>query len=232
MRGSLLVVITILLGMGLRAQDGDYRAIRSDQLWLSTRVELKPFKKLGASNNLLTKVNGSLELGYRSEGLFRQTNFFFLDMNLRRKINHWLRGGVEYRFALREADLTNRSRLQLFIRTKRKRFGQFDVTYKGRYQHTFDPTDTKRHVVRNRIAVTYRTPDFRVNPRVSVESFTSFQNTGIHYSGIRYKLGGNVNLPNGQELNIAFVHDREVGVFEPEYRTAISLGYSFDLEND
>jgi len=228
MHRSILVLLTATLALALSAQDADYRAIQSNQLWLSASVGLKPFKELNTGSYFLTKVNGSLELGYRSEDFFGQTNSFFTDINLNRKINKWLRGGVEYRLSLRGSGAGTRSRAQFFLRAKQK-VGQFDVAYKSRYQYRFVSRDRERHVVRNRISVTYRTPNFKVNPQVSAESFTSFRNTGILYSGMRYKLSGNVNLPNGQELDVALVHDREIGVFEPEYRTIVSVGYSFGL---
>lgn len=223
-----LTIILVLFPLGLWAQDGGYSPIRSNQVWLSASVNLRPFKELDTRSDFLKKIKSSVELGYRSEDFFGQTNSLYTDISFRRKINDWLRGGIEYRFALKDSDSRNSSRLQFFV-TSSKEIGQFDLDYKGRYQRKFVSVTKERHVLRNRISLTYRTPNFRINPKLSAEAFTWFRYTGTQFAGMRYSLSGNVNLPNGQELDIGIKHDREIGVYEPTYRLIFSVAYSYDL---
>ena len=223
-----LLIPVLCLGNILLGQDADYGPNRSNNFWTSASFSWKPFDELGSRNDFLEKIRSSAEIGHRTEDFYGETSQLFLDLNFRRKVTDWLRAGVEYRFSLRDSDSRNRSRIQFFAYNTWE-VGQFDVRFKTRYQHRFVDVTGERHIWRNRVSLTYRTPDFRINPKVSAESFTHFSFRGMEYRGIRYSLAANVNLPNGQEVDFGIKEDREIGVYEPRYRFIGFVSYGFDL---
>ena len=199
------------------------------QTWLSASIRFRPLKQVGIAKGRASKrLDMAVEWAHRSENFLGQRASLFTDIATRYKVNEWLRSGMVYRHTFRDARRNDGNRFQFFAQTKRE-VGRFDVSYKIRYQLNLVDVDQERHVIRNRLGLEYRTKDFRINPVALAESFTWLHYSGNRYVGIRYTVGGNVNLPNGQEIDFGLKHDREIGVYSPTYRTIFALSYSYEL---
>jgi hypothetical protein len=226
---GILILFCLSVSAGFAQESTGSEPIRSGAVWLSGSIKFKPLKQMGISKGHFSKrFDMAVEWAHRSESLFEQTSSVFTDITTRYEVNDWLRAGVVYRHTFRDALNEDGNRFQLFAQTKRE-IGQFDASYKFRYQYNIVDVEGGRHVVRNKMDLEYRTKGFRINPVAAVETFTWFHYTGIHYVGIRYAIGGNINLPNGQEIDFGLKQDREIDVYEPTYRTIFALSYSYEF---
>lgn len=225
----LLCCLTIIPVLATAQDEGGSVPTLQSQTWFSASVRFKPLKQVGIAKGRASKrFDMTIEWAYRSEDFLGQRTSLFTDITARYKVNDWIRSGMVYRRSFRDASRNDGNRFQFFAQTKRE-IGRFDVSYKLRYQLNLVDVDRQRHIIRNRLGLEYRTKDFRINPVALVESFSWLHYSGNRYVGIRYTLGGNVNLPNGQEIDFGLKHDREIGVYSPTYRTIFALSYSYEL---
>jgi len=226
------MIVLLAGGAKLRAQgEAELKPGRDMELWLSAAVETRPFsdKSRVAQTAFMKHFRTALELGYRSNENLGNGKNTYATLGIRYKVNDHLRFGVDNRYNIRDRNSSNSYRID-FGPTFSAKAGRFDLGYRATFQHEFIPVYRVRDYLRNRVSVGYRIKGFRVDPYVSVESFTAFHYKGNYYAGIRYDIGGHVNLKGDHALDIALRHDREIGVAEPLYRTIIVVAYEFEWQ--
>lgn len=211
-----------------RAQDALRPATRSE-VWASAAVQgrLPVFLKdvLGGSYKNLRMRS---ELGYRSTDVFFEGRQFYLDVNLRYKLDKGVAVAFEHRFAKRaSADgLRHRSIVQLELD---RNVGRFSLGYRSLWQHSYVEWGGQREVFRNRFELGYDIPKWKFDPEASIEFFNWARPEGWSYFGTRYRLGTQYKLKKGHALSLALVHDRERDRAWPTHRWITSVTYALNL---
>jgi hypothetical protein len=87
-------------------------------------------------------------------------------------------------------------------------------------------------VLRNRLAVEYNIPHWKLDPHISAEAFSGLHYTGNSLVGMRYEFGTDVALDKKKDhtLDLAIRHDREINEDDPQYRWIFVVGYDLELK--
>lgn len=214
--GWLMLLGSLLAGLDLRAQDRQ-RVDRWSELWLDAGVR----GKLGKG------WKGIGEMGYRTGDELGRGRQFFLNGEVRRKLNKYLDAAFEQRAAFR-SNASDRFRSGLMLMVG-ERFGRFPLGYRLNYQHVWAGEDPARNVLRNRFEMGYDVRGFQFDPEASIEFFTRLGSTRPGYDAVRYKLGTSWTFSKGQQLSFNLVHDREQNRHTPDRRWIFAFGYMLDL---
>ena len=209
--------------------DAELRPGKDLEMWLSAGIEMRPFtdKSRIAQTPFAKRFRTALEAGYRSNENLGNGKNVYATLGLRYKVADGLKLGLDTRYNIRDRASKNSFRID-FGPSYSRSFGKFGLGYRLTFQHEFIPLYRVRDYLRNRISVGYRIKNFRMDPYVSVETFTAFHYSGNYFAGIRYDLGAHINLKGDHGLDVVLRHDREIGVAEPLYRTIIVLAYEFN----
>jgi len=211
-------------------QDDLLRPTQKTELWTSMQVQWRPFRntKRIAEPQFYRRFRAAAEVGYRSDDAFFAGRQIYFDIMGRYRINkHW-RVGFDHRYGLRPGrEDRQRSLVQVAYRQKWKRF-QFD--YRLRYQHAYRPPGRVRSFARNRLMVSYNIRRWKLDPEVSMETFTWVGYKGNIYRGARYSVGTDWSPWKGHSIAYKLVHDRETGVKWPEFRWIHSISWSINLD--
>lgn len=211
-------VILVLLRAGAPALAQEPQEVdRWSELWLDAGVR----GKLGKG------WKGIGEMGYRTGDELGRGRQFYLNGEVRRKLNKYMDAAFEQRVAFRFND-TDRSRTGLMLMVG-ERFGRFPLGYRLNYQYVWPGEDPARNVLRNRFEMGYDVRGFQFDPDASIEFFTLLGGERPGYDAVRYRLGTTWGFAEGQRLSFALVHDREQGRNTPDRRWIFAFGYTVDL---
>lgn len=229
MRFTLLI---FFLWAALRgsAQESGLKPRLIQEGWLSVTMQFRPFKN--TSRMVEPKFNKRFrlasEVGYRSDENLSGGKQVYLDLAVRYKFTDFLRAVAEHRFSFRGAEKTNSQRTS-FQAQLRGQWKRFIGDYRIRYQHEYlDPMDVQDQL-RNRIGLTYDIRKWKLDPEISMETFTWFGYLGPRLIGTRYSVGTVWTPGKNHEIGFQVMHDREHGVYDPLNRLIYSLSYSLDI---
>ena len=226
---AILVALASLAGPQACAQiEPELKPERDLETWLGVALETRPFVQPSrkADRPFNKNFRTSFELGYRSNENLGSGKSVYSTLGFRYRLAKFLRVGMDHRYIMRDTQSNNTYRIDLQA-TSSVPIGRFDLDYRITGQHEFIPVYRFRDILRNRIALEFRTPKFPVNPYVSTEVFTVFHYTGNQLAGMRYDLGFKIDLGKDHGIDLIMRHDREIGVEAPLYRTIISIGYEY-----
>ncbi len=230
---SAVVVLAFAGALACRAQDAEpLKPRQSAEFWLSTSVDVKPFSKKSGQvyeRKFYKKFRLSGELGYRgNENLFNG-KLLYTVLGMRYRFNKHVRLLLESRYNMRGPTGTNsfRNDLQLDLSTKVDRF---TLGYRFTAQHEYIEMTAYRDIVRNRASVEYNIRKLPVNPYLAAESFTLMHYEGNMLIGMRYTLGAQIDLGNGQSLDLGVRHDREINLYDPLYRWIFAASFDMSLQ--
>lgn len=228
LRASLLLVLALLLGTRLHAQENGLKPRQTAEFWLSSTVLLKPLGT-GFDSKALKRTRLSGELGYRGQENLTDSKLLYGVLGVRYKFSKHFRAMLENRYSLRGPTSTNsfRNDLQFDATTS---FGRFGLGYRMTLQHEYADVTTYRDIFRNRIGIELNTKKFPIDPYVAAESFTALHYTGNMLIGMRYTIGANWNLGDGRSLDLGLRHDREINLYDPLYRWIIAASFDVNLD--
>jgi hypothetical protein len=230
-------LLAVLLGAvaGVRAQEKPLLKPSTDaELWLSAGVEWKPFAKKSGQvyeRKFYKRFRILGELGYRGNENLTSSKLVYTMAGVRYRITDFLRLGAEYRYNVRDKYTSNSHRVdvQALITAKH---GRFDLDYRPSFQHDFVAPVRYRTLLRNRLALAYDIPGFKLDPHLSVETFTALHYTGDRLIGLRYEAGTSVTLDKKKRnsVDLAVRYDREQGLTSAKYRWIFAIGYQFTVK--
>lgn len=202
---------------------------RSTRVWLDLQVRGKApgFMKDMLGEKAYKRIRMLGEFGYRTGDELSRGRQFYLNGEVRYKLNKNLDLGIEQRVAFRYNN-TNRHRSGIKLMAE-ERFGRTTLEYRFNYQHVYLPRGTYRDFIRNRFGVGYDIPKWKVDPEAAVEFFTGFGPNGPRYDAVRYKLGSSWAAAKGHRIGFKLVHDREQNRRRPDYRWIFAFDYRMDL---
>lgn len=189
---------------------------RWSELWIDAGIR----GKLGRG------WRGIGELGYRTGDELARGRQFFLDAQVRRKLNKYVDAAFEQRVAFRFND-DDRLRSGLMV-LMRERFGRFPLGYRLNYQHVWALADPARNTFRNKFEAGYDIRGFQLDPELSIEFFTELGGDDPGYDAVRYRLGTSWAFAKGQRLSFHVVHDREQRGRRPDRRWIFAFSYMFN----
>lgn len=232
---SVLLVPLLCAAAALHAQDKPMLHPSTDaELWLSAGVEWKPFaKKSGQAyeRKFFRRFRVLGELGYRGNENLTSSKLLYGMAGARYRLTDFLRLAAEYRYNVRDKYRSNSHRLdvQALITAKH---GRVDLDYRPSFQHDFVAPVRYRTLFRNRLSVEYDIPRNKLDPHVSVESFTALHYTGNRLIGLRYEAGTTLPLDKKKRntLDLAVRYDREQNLPGPKYRWIFALSYRFEVK--
>ena len=202
-------------------QDGELR--------IGFGAEYKPFAKASDQpyeRQFYRKFRLLGEVEWRANENFVQSKMLNVTGGLRYKLTDFLRLGAEYRYSFRDRYHSNVQRLGLSARFQQKK-DRTEVGYTLSYQHYFILPKLDRDLLRNKVTIGYNIPNFKLDPRFAIESFTALYNEGNRFIGMRYELGTEVALDKKKKgtLELAVRYDRETNVKEPVHRWILVLAF-------
>lgn len=201
-------------------------------MWWSASIETKPFKSNRvAEREFFKKFRAQLELGHRRHENLLWTQQTYLDVTAKYRFKKWFRMAVTYRYSARDKYSMNRQRFVVDA-SLRKKMKRYRFSYRLRYQHNFGPLppipDLKS--IRNKFKLAYNIRKCPIDPWISAEILTSFNYLGTNLKATRYQVGANYNMDKGHSIDIAYRHQRQIGVYLPTYENIISISYAYYLK--
>lgn len=223
------MLLACLSCTSLAAQESPLRPVRDAELRISAGAEYKPFAKKSGEvheRQFYRKFRLLGEVEWRAGENFSRTKMVNLTGGLRYKVNDFLRLGAEYRYSFRDRTRSNVQRLDLNARLQAKK-DRTSLKYGIRWQHEFTPPGLDRTLLRNKLAIGYNIPKFKLDPEFSAEAFTALYYKGNRFTGMRYELGTEVALDKKKKgtLELAVRYDREMNVKEPDHRWMLVLAF-------
>ncbi len=201
----------------------------SDELWSSITLQGRPpkfFNKLiGKETRKKIVLKG--EIGYRSADSFFAGRQIYFDAGIGYKLSKTFTLGVEQRYSYRPNG-QNRTRTIFQLGTEVEA-GRFQFDHRFRYQHNYREFGSQRELLRNRFAVEYNFPKWKLDPYFSTEFFTWAHPQGLSYVGTRYRFGTQLNLGKAHSIDLSIIHDRERDIAWPQHRWIYSIDYGFNL---
>jgi len=207
-----------LLCMAAHAQESGLRPARDTELRIGVGAEYRPFSKpIAPLLNRNLRVLGDME--WRADENATRTKMVNLTGGLRYKVSDLLRLGTEYRHSFRGRDRKNVGRMEVNARLSATR-GRTDLKYTASFQRYSTPLKLDRNLMRHKLSVEHDIRKFKLDPVLSVESFTALHYTGNLFIGMRYELGTEANLDDKKTktLDVAVRYDRETNIPEPVQR--------------
>lgn len=207
----------------LRAQDLlPLHPATHGELWLSAAAEYKPFTKKSGEvyeRKFYRKFRLTGELGWRSNLDPYSSKLGYGSLGTKYRLLDFMKVGAEYRYTVRDKYTSNSSRidLQLWLNWKKDRVS---LDTRTEYEHDFIRVVKLRTVLRNRVAIEYNIPHWKLDPHLSAEAFNAFHYDGNKLIAMRYEAGTDVDLDKKKRrtLGLAVRYDREVNVAAPGYR--------------
>jgi hypothetical protein len=228
-----VLVLAFAGGSRVSAQDtSPLKPRQSAEFWLSSTVTFKPFSKKDGQvyeHKFFKRFRMSGELGYRgNENLF-DSKVLYTVLGFRYRVNKHVRLMLENRYNMRGPSGTNsfRNDLQLDLTTKAGRFG---LGYRLTGQHEYIDMLAYRDILRNRIEVNYNVKDLPLTPYAAAESFTVIHYQGNLLIGMRYTLGAQWDLGKGRSVDLGVRHDREINLYDPQYRWIFAASFDMTLD--
>lgn len=221
MKAPLHIIGTVLAGLlcfTVQAQESGLRPERDTELRIGVGADYRPFSKpIAPLLNRNLRVLGELE--WRADENATRTKMVNLSGGLRYKVSDLLRLGTEYRHSFRGPDRKNVGRMDLNARFSVTR-GRTDLKYTVSFQRYNTPLKLDRNLLRNKLSVEHDIRKFKLDPVLSVETFTALHYTGNLFIGMRYELGTEMNLDDRKTktLDVAVRYDRETNIPEPVHR--------------
>lgn len=188
------------------------------ELWTSVSA----YSKLGKGFRLTG------EQGFRFSDNGTSISTTYTDLGLRYKINDYLKVVGTYRFMVKPTEL--RHRIQLDLGVSAPKINRFDFSYRTRIQQLHSPNSNPAATWRNKVSVSYDIKDDPITPFIAGEIFYDFHYTGNCVTRMRYTAGASLNLPNGQELSLAYRFEQEYNVVGPWRAHILSVNYDFKLK--
>jgi hypothetical protein len=232
----LAACVFCLCSLAARAQDGGtLKPATHGELWLSTTLSYKPFAKKGEkakdSGPFYRKLPVIAELGWRNRLDPLANKMCYGTLGTKYKVFDFLKVGAEYRYTVNDRYDPNESRLSLPLWLEWNK-DRVTFTHRFTYQHDFIPVTKVRTVLRNRLAVEYNIPHWKLDPHISAEAFSGLHYTGNSLVGMRYEFGTDVALDKKKDhtLDLAIRHDREINEDDPQYRWIFVVGYDLELK--
>jgi len=205
---------------------------RDFALWASASIETKPFKSDRlVERQFFRKFRVAAELGYRREENLLRLDQTYLELSAKYRIKKWFRVATTYRYSMRDKYSINRHRIVVDANL-RKKMKRYSLRYRLRYQHNFGtlPPIPDLKSFRNKLSLHYNIRKFPVDPWISAEVLSSFSYLGTNVGAVRYQIGAGYSLNKVHSFDVAFRHQRQIGVSLPTYRNIISISYSYYLK--
>lgn len=231
----LLCGLLLPVAAGLRAQERPLLKPSNDtELWVSAGVEWKPFAKRSGQayeRKFYRRFRVIGELGYRGNENLTSSKLMYTIAGARYRFTDFFRLGMEYRYNIRDRYTSNSHRVDVQALLTAK-WDHFDLDYRPSFQHDFVAPVRYRTLLRNRMAVEYDIPKWKLDPHVSVESFTALHHTGDRLIGLRYEVGTDITLDKKKRngVDLAVRYDRELGLPSPKYRWIFAIGYRYEVK--
>lgn len=232
MRTASRVILLLLVALPIRSLAQERARPTIDQeLWMSAAVEGRASFLGGLlGKDVAKRFRTSGELGYRSADSFFAGRQTYLDAGIGYKVNDHVSVGGEARYAYRSG-LEDRQRACIMFQY-RTEVDRLEIGYRFDYQHNFRSYGEQREILRNRVSAGYNFPEWKLDPRFSVEFFTWLGYLGPTYFGTRYKLSTEWSFRKGQTLGFGVLHDRERMVYAPIHRFIAAVDYSINLRKN
>lgn len=222
-----------MLGTAMAQEPGVAKPEVDGQLWLSAGADFKPFRKKSGNVSqprFFRNLRMAGELGWRLDDNATRTKQVYLNAGAKYPLTSFMNVGAEYRYSIRpEKDNRSRIDLQMWLKWKKDRVR---ADYRFEYERTFIPEWKLRTVLRNRLGLEYNIPKWKLDPNVSVESFTGLHYTGNSLVGMRYELGTEVNLDKkkSRTLGLAVRYDQELNVAWPQNALILVIAFEHSFK--
>lgn len=227
MRRIPVVLLAVALPFLVHAQERARPTI-NQELWAAFSLSGRPSVLGGVlGESLAQRLRTNMEIGYRSADSFFAGRQTYADLGMGYKVSDKIIVGVEGRYAHRTEN-ADRQRVCAKLEFETEK-GRLELGYRFDYQHNFRDFGEVREVIRNKFAMGYNIPKWKLDPKASVEFFTWAGHRGLVYFGTRYKLGTEWSPKKGHTIGFGILHDRERMVFAPTYRFVASVDYSINL---
>ena len=212
LKHSLLVGFLLVGLFPLKAQHID------DQLWIDVNYDVRFTKKLTLNTEAALRVARIDPNGLK----------VFFDPSLEYELFKNFEVGMGYRATKMPNDTPDgEQRFSSFFSYKVE-FGDFDLSYRFKYQKDFPNTGTPMPQLRNRLKLGYK-----INKKWSAyagsEIFYDNQETQKEFEQLRIIGGAELDLPNGKSITLYYILRQKFNVKDPGNINV--LGLSFDVGN-
>lgn len=201
-------------------------------MWWSASIETKPFRSdRNVEKQFYRKFRIGFEVGHRRVENLLRSQQTYLEFTAKYRIKKWFRVATTYRYSMRDKYRINRHRIVVDANL-RKKLKRYSLRYRLRYQHNFGtlPLVPDFKSFRNKLSLRYNIRKFPVDPWLSAEVLTSLSYLGTNVSAVRYQIGAGYTLNKVHSFDVAFRHQRAIGVRRPTYRNIISISYGYYLK--
>lgn len=215
MRFILSIAVLLIIAPNILGQTHN---IHDFGIWSGIEVKTK----------VLKKVKGSFKAQQRVKENTTQFSSTLFQTGLNYKLNKKLKVYGNYRHTFRYSKHTNRFDLRLGYKDKIIKRTWISTTLKNQFDKDTD-SPSWNTLLRFKWGIEHKIKKKKIYPSITNEWFYELTGSGNYFSGYRINMGLTFDLPNKQELTIAYTHNQDLNKSFPKTDHIIGAFYSITL---